>query len=87
MADKYAAAAAGVLWSLPGEINMVYGNLRYPDLDDMIRPIKHDKASKHKKSRMFKMNISVHPFVLIAIMAALTVVVLVIVVYFFKYLK
>jgi hypothetical protein len=54
---------------------------------DMFRPIKHDKASKHKKSRMLKMNVSVHPFVLIAIIAALTVVVFVIVVYYFKYLK
>ena len=56
-------------------------------LDDMFRPIKHDKASKHKKSRMLKMNVSVHPFVLIAIIAALTLVVFVIVVYYFKYLK
>ena len=53
----------------------------------MFRPIKHDKASKHKKSRMLKMNVSVHPFVLIAIIAALTLVVFVIVVYYFKYLK
>jgi hypothetical protein len=54
---------------------------------DMRQPIKHDKASKNKKSRLFKMNISVHPFVLIAIMAALTLVVFVITIFYFRYLK
>jgi hypothetical protein len=53
----------------------------------MRQPIKHDKASKNKKSRLFKMNISVHPFVLIAIMAALTLVVFVITIFYFRYLK
>ena len=53
----------------------------------MIRPIKHDKSSKHRKSRGFKLNVSVHPFMLIAIAAALAVVVFVIVVYFLRYIK
>jgi ABC-type multidrug transport system permease subunit len=53
----------------------------------MIRPIKHDKASKHRKSKMFKWNVSMHPFMLVAILAALTMVVLVIVLYYFKFLK
>lgn len=33
------------------------------------------------------MNVAVHPFVLTAIIAALTVIVLVIVLYYFKYLR
>ena len=53
----------------------------------MIRPVKHDKASRHRKSRKLKSNVSVHPFVLVAIAAALTVVVFVIVVYFLRYIK
>jgi hypothetical protein len=53
----------------------------------MIRPIKHDKASKHRKSRRFKLDVSVNPFVLVAIAAALTMVVFVIVVYFLRYVK
>ncbi len=53
----------------------------------MIKPIKHDTASKHKKSKAFKWNVSMHPFVLVAILAALTMIVLVIVLYFFRFLK
>jgi hypothetical protein len=53
----------------------------------MIRPIKHDTSVKHRKSRQFKLNVSVHPFMLIAIAAALAVVVFVIVVYFLRYIK
>ena len=53
----------------------------------MIRPTKHDTSAKHRKSRGFKLNVSVHPFMLIAIAAALAVVVFVIVVYFLRYIK
>ena len=53
----------------------------------MIRPIKHYKTSKHKKSKTLKSNLAVHPFVLVAITAALAVVVFLIVVYFLRYLK
>lgn len=75
--------------SCPAEI---YGNFgcRHPyvfNKKGMIRPVKHDKASRHRKSRKFKSNVSVHPFVLVAIAAALTVVVFVIVVYFLRYIK
>jgi hypothetical protein len=56
-------------------------------LRDMIKPIKHDTASKHKKSKAVKWNVSMHPFVLVAILAALTMIVLVIVLYFFRFLK
>ena len=53
----------------------------------MIRPIKHHKASKVKKSKTVKLNVAVHPFVLVAIAAALSVVVFLIVTYYFRYLK
>ena len=53
----------------------------------MIRPIKHYKASKFKKSKTVKLNVAMHPFVLVAIAAALSVVVFLIVVYFARYLK
>ena len=53
----------------------------------MTRPIKHDKSAKHRKSKAFKSNISVHPFVLITIAAALAVVVFLILAYYFWYLK
>ena len=53
----------------------------------MNRPIKHHKVSKHKKSKSLQSNVAVHPFVMIAIAAALTVVVFLIVVYFLRYLK
>jgi hypothetical protein len=52
----------------------------------MIRPIKHDTSSKHKLKAL-KSNISVHPFVIVAIIAALTIVVFLIFVYYFRYLK
>jgi len=53
----------------------------------MKRPIKHHKASKHKKSKSLQSNVAVHPFVMVAMAAALTVVVFLIVVYFLRYLK
>jgi hypothetical protein len=53
----------------------------------MIKPIKHYKASKLKKSKTVKLNVAVHPFVLVAMAAALSVVVFLIVVYYFRYLK
>ncbi|HEY4290445.1 MAG TPA: hypothetical protein VGN00_25270 [Puia sp.] len=53
----------------------------------MIKPVKHDKASKHRKSRAFRSNVSVHPFLLIAIAAALAMAVFLITGYFFGYLK
>lgn len=69
-----------------------YGNSGYWDhhafnADNMIRPIKHHKASKHQTSKRVRFNVSMHPFVLVAIAAALTVVVFVIVVYFLRYIK
>lgn len=39
------------------------------------------------KSKTVKSNIAMHPFVLVAIAAALSVVVFLIVVYYFRYLK
>jgi hypothetical protein len=42
----------------------------------MLKPIKHDTAAKHKKSKSVKSNIAVHPFVLAALMAAITIVVM-----------
>ena len=53
----------------------------------MRRPIKHDRASKHRKSKALKANIAVHPAVIIAITAALAMVVFLVLVYFFRILK
>ncbi len=53
----------------------------------MIKPVKHYKASKLKKSKAVKSNVAMHPFVLIAVAAALSVVVFLIVVYFSRFLK
>jgi hypothetical protein len=53
----------------------------------MIRPIKHDKSAKHQKSRRVTTNVSMHPFMLIAIAAALAVVVFLIIVYCLRYIK
>lgn len=53
----------------------------------MNRPIKHYNVSKHKRSKSLKSNVAVHPFVVVAMAAALTVVVFLIVVYFLRYLK
>gem|GEM_PF-4003147 len=49
----------------------------------MIRPIKHDKSTRHKKSRSFRLNIAVHPLVIVTILAAVTLVVLTITFFFF----
>ena len=53
----------------------------------MLKPIKFDKASKNKKSKGVKSNVAMHPFVLVAILAALTVVVLAIGLFYFRYLR
>ena len=53
----------------------------------MLKPIKFDKASKHKKSKGLRSNVSMHPFVLVAILAALTVVVLAIGLFYFRFVR
>ncbi len=53
----------------------------------VIQPIKHDKASRHRKSKGFKLNLAMHPFVLIAIAAALALIVMGITLFYFRFLK
>jgi hypothetical protein len=79
--DDVRALVGPVLWKFPILESLCF------NVAHMIRPIKHDTSAKHRKSRGFKLNVSVHPFMLIAIAAALAVVVFVIVVYFLRYIK
>lgn len=41
----------------------------------MIKPIRHDKRTKNKKSRALLCNIAAHPFMLAAVIAAVALVV------------
>jgi len=52
----------------------------------MIKPIKHDKSAKHKKSKALKSNIAVHPFVMVSILAALVTVILAITFFWLRFL-
>lgn len=52
----------------------------------MLKPIKHYKATKQKKSRSLILNIAMNPFALIAIVAALAVAVFLVTTYFFWFL-
>ncbi|MBS1660994.1 MAG: hypothetical protein JST68_08075 [Bacteroidetes bacterium] len=52
----------------------------------MRTPIKHDKSSKHRKSKSFKSNIAIHPFVIFAITAALTLIIFLVLSFYFGYL-
>ncbi len=52
----------------------------------MIKPIKHDKLIRNKKSKSLKFNIAVHPFVMVSLLAALVMVVLVILFFALRFL-
>jgi len=44
----------------------------------MIKTIKHDKRTKHKKSKSLRSNIATHPFVMASVIAAIALVIWVI---------
>ena len=53
----------------------------------MLRPVKHEKTSRDRKSKSFKSNIATRPFVIAAILAALALIIFICLVYFFGHLK
>jgi hypothetical protein len=55
-------------------------------IDDMLSRKRNNKKAKVKLSKSFRSNIAVHPFVIISIVAAVTVVVWVIMSFMFRYL-
>ena len=52
-----------------------------------MRPIIYDKAARHRKSKSYKSNIAVHPFVIFAVAAAVAIVLFGVLAYFFWYVQ
>jgi len=68
-------------------VKIICQQFQISSIPHMLRPVKHDKRSSHKKSKSFRSNMAIHPFVIAAILTALTLVIFICLIYFFRYLK